>query len=515
VSLRATLRDTSGIHPTMALVMKLDNVVTNKGKFVYSRRIPVDIKHLYPPSKEPFFRCRLRVQRQSAHMVAEHEALEAAFARMVEDARTGMPEAFGLDGIERYKQKAWASVSDPRTERERWMDKRDEAEAMVLSLGGGRDHFEDGGDQERRDILAEDLEKTGADPELRRMVIAVERDDYTGKIEPIAPPPVTLADAAKIYERERLGDNPSKSARNTFKKIKRRLQSSLGPLDSVAMTSLTREHARKVRDDLLSAPKSTGKGTLSPSSVAREINSIKAMVTVGITEFDLRGQAFNPFEKLSLPNSANKARSEWEERDPLPADVLLAVRRRVLARTRIPELRLIWRLLQATGCRGAEITGLQVDDVVFDHEVPHLWVRWNDERQLKTKTSTRPIPLLGDGLDAAQEAVAAVRKAGQNSPALFARYAYDGGPDAVSSALMGHVRKETKNERHVVYSLRHNMKAWLGLSDAPEREENRLLGHADTSVGNRYYGGLYDRLILSSKVLKAAHEEAPQDAWSI
>ncbi|SDN90502.1 hypothetical protein SAMN05216196_102499 [Lutimaribacter pacificus] len=29
----------------MALLMKLDDVVTNKGKFVYSQRIPVDIKH--------------------------------------------------------------------------------------------------------------------------------------------------------------------------------------------------------------------------------------------------------------------------------------------------------------------------------------------------------------------------------------------------------------------------------------------------------------------------------------
>ena len=83
--------------------MKLDNVVINKGKFVYSRRIPVDIKHLYPPSKELFFRCRLRVQQQSAQMVAEHEALEAAFARLVEDARKGVPEAFGLGAVDVHR----------------------------------------------------------------------------------------------------------------------------------------------------------------------------------------------------------------------------------------------------------------------------------------------------------------------------------------------------------------------------------------------------------------------------
>lgn len=36
----------------MALLMKLDNVVTNKGKFVYNRRIPVDIKHLYARERQ-------------------------------------------------------------------------------------------------------------------------------------------------------------------------------------------------------------------------------------------------------------------------------------------------------------------------------------------------------------------------------------------------------------------------------------------------------------------------------
>lgn len=33
---------------------------------------------------------------------------------------------------------------------------------------------------------------------------------------------------------------------------------------------------------------------------------------------------------------------------------------------------------------------------------------------------------------------------------LFQRYAYEGGPDAVSQALMKHLRKVTKNKRHVV-----------------------------------------------------------------
>jgi len=144
----------------------------------------------------------------------------------------------------------------------------------------------------------------------------------------------------------------------------------------------------------------------------------------------------NPFEKLSLPASVVKSvQSEWEERDPLPDDILLAVRCRVMTRVRVSDLRLIWRLLQATGCRGAEITGLQIEDVVLDHTIPHLWVRWNDQRQLKTKTSVRPIPLLGDSLVAAKEAVGAAVAGRHNTTALFSRYAREGGQDAVSGAL--------------------------------------------------------------------------------
>jgi integrase len=487
----------------MALLMKLENVVTNKGKFVYRRRIPSDLRHLFPKT---FFETRFRTQRENADLVAEHAAFQAAFQQMVLDARAGSPEAVGDRGLDRYKQKAWSNIDDPRTEREKWEDMRVEAEDLVRSVRGivSVGHLADGGDEERRQIIADEIERNSGDPLLYR---AVTQPDA-------APPPVTLIDAARVYERERLGENPSKSARNTFNKIKRRLESSLGPLNGLPLASLSREHARKVRDDLLSAPKNNGKGVLSPASVAREINSIKAMITVGITEFDLRGQAFNPFEKLSLPASAVKtARSEWEERDPLPDDILLTVRHRVMTRVRVPELRLIWRLLQATGCRGAEITGLQIEDVVLDHTTPHLWVRWNDERQLKTKTSVRPVPLVGDGLAAAKEALETALEGRQNVPALFPRYAREGGPDAVSGALMGHLRKVTKNRRHVVYSLRHNVKSWLGQSGASERDENRLLGHAETSVGNRYYGGLDDRLQGTAAALKAALEVVNPEAW--
>jgi integrase len=482
----------------MALIMKLPHITTDRGKLKYQRRIRKDAANLIP---QKLFKVTLREQSQGAALVSEHAALEAAYERLHQDALEGHSEAHGKQAVQRYVQSAYDGLDDPRTDREKWESFKTEAEELVRSVKGLSGHYSlgDGGDSERREVVADELERTGAPSLLYRAVVAPNSDA----------PPATLADAANVYAKEKLGDKPSKSARNTFNKIKRRLETSLGPLDRMALVDLRREHAKKVRDDLLKAPKKGG-GTLSVASVEREINSIKAMISVGIEEHDLRGKAFNPFEKLSMPASVSRdPQSEWELRDPFPDNVLIAARQQVMTRVRIPELRLIWRLLQATGCRGAEITGLRTEDVVIDHPTPHIWVRWHEDRQVKTKTSIRPIPLVGDGLEAAKEAV----ELAEESDALFYRYSREGGPDAVSGALMSHVRKITDNPRYVVYSLRHNLKSWLGKAEVSERDENRILGHADSAVGNRFYGGLEERLATTTKALEEALGRAPDGAW--
>ena len=158
----------------MALLMKLPNVGINKGKFVYKRRIPVDIRHLYPHSKAPFFETRFRVQVAGPDLVAEHSALQASFVRMVQDALQGRPEAVGKAGIDRYIGLAWSNIDDPTTQKEKWEHLKTEAEELVRSvralsantyLGNG-EYSDDGGDTVRRDIIAEELVRTGADPLL-------------------------------------------------------------------------------------------------------------------------------------------------------------------------------------------------------------------------------------------------------------------------------------------------------------------------------------------------------------
>ncbi len=58
-------------------------------------------------------------------------------------------------------------------------------------------------------------------------------------------------------------------------------------------------------------------------------------------------------------------------------------------------------LISDTGIRMAEAVGIMAEDVVLDNKTPHIIIRPNAKRRLKTKQSERTIPLVGSSLWAA------------------------------------------------------------------------------------------------------------------
>jgi integrase len=466
----------------MAVLMKLEHLVTKNGKLTFRRRIPQDLLGVI---RKTFFQETLRSQQHGVTLVREHAALMDAFQRMVADGREGV-----LDGTpKQYAEAAWTSLGDSRSELERWREVKVEAQRLLNGVSGFRD------EDERRDILADDLAQRGADPMLYRAVVSPDAE----------PPQVTLKDARNMYLKENMKGGKGRNQMNRLDRVCARVAKSLGPLDRLPLVDLKREHARKLRDDMLNTTKSDG-SVLSPASVKREMNMVRAMVSTAIKEFDLQGKASNPFEKLDIAGADAVPEVEGDRRDPLPPSILKAVRQSIMESVKVPELKLIWRLLEKTGCRGAEITGLRVEDVQLDQEYPHILVRWHEDRRVKTAVSIRSVPLLGDALAAAREAL----KLAGDSVALFPRYAHEGGADAVSQALMKYVRRQSKDKRHVVYSLRHNMKDWLMSAGVPERDEHRILGHSLGGVGNRVYGGGEAKLRASTTAMEKALEVAEE-----
>jgi len=451
----------------MVVVMKLKYVdELGGGRKRFRRRYPKAVAQVLG---ESVFQVAMKA-RDGAELFTEHAKLLSEYEKIVAKARRKAAEQGQLSPLEH------------------WRDAVKEAEELVAGVSGVRD------EDEARMVVADDLERRGADPVLYRAVVSPEAEE----------PPVTMLDAKEMYRTERMGGAHGRNQKNRLERVCRRIEASLGPLDKLALVDLKREHARKLRDDMLSTKKRDG-SALSPSTVRRELDMIRAMVSIAITEHDLQGKAHNPFDGLEVAKANAAPDTEWDKRDPLPRDILLAMRKRMKGKLRQPALGLIWRMLEGTGCRGAEVVGLRVEDVCLTGPYPHIRVQWHEDRRVKTKVSIRSVPLVGDALEAAKEAV----ELADGERMLFPRYAHEGGPDAVSQALMKHLRQFTSNKRHVVYSLRHNMKDYLVSAGVPERDEHRILGHSLGGVGNRVYGGDEAKLKVATEAMKRAHALMP------
>ncbi|WER11019.1 hypothetical protein PUH89_08645 [Rhodobacter capsulatus] len=69
---------------------------------------------------------------------------------------------------------------------------------------------------------------------------------------------------------------------------------------------------------------------------------------------------------------------------------------------------------------------------------------------------------------------------------------------------MKHLRQVSADDKHVIHSLRHNMKDRLILAEVSSLDQNLILGHALGSVGDRVYGGDVAKLRQTTKAMKKA-----------
>ncbi|WP_377277220.1 tyrosine-type recombinase/integrase [Rhizobium sp. R86522] len=361
----------------------------------------------------------------------------------------------------------------------------------------------DGEDAAREQAAAEIIERYPLDPSGHPVGMSAAHELLVRSLLNGAPPRPSprLSDIVSLYKAEKCAgeDKREKKYAQRVDRVAELFTRVIGA--DAELLSINREDARRFRDALAE----TG---IKPESVRRGINIIRAVVNHAIHENGLANSYSNPFNKLPIANL--DAETDVEKRDPLPTDVLQAVRSRVLSRGKT-ELQLIWRLLEGTGCRLAEITGLRVSDVEVSTATPYITVEWHEDRRVKTKASRRDVPLLGDTLEAAKEAL----RLAKGRAMLFDAYGNENGPDNASAALMKHVRAVTKNPLHVVHSLRHNMSDWLRAGGAQEREVNLTLGHSLSGTGSRNYGSKPERLRATTEAMKKAHEVKNREAGPI
>lgn len=113
--------------------------------------------------------------------------------------------------------------------------------------------------------------------------------------------------------------------------------------------------------------------------------------------------------------------------------------------------------------------------------MPHIWIRTNRHRGIKTKGSDRRIPLIGYAYGAALKIMQANPK-----DAVFSRPCHD--TNSLSQRLNKFIRAAgvPKSPRLVTYSFRHTLEEAMRSAGIRERTQRRIMGHTDSSMTGRY-----------------------------
>ncbi|TIL31361.1 tyrosine-type recombinase/integrase [Mesorhizobium sp.] len=412
--------------------------------------------------------------------------------------------------VEQTLAAAWDEVrgiKKPKTARELFQETVERIKALGLNPyrpptdddEAGDDHRDEMRDWIERSAVAEGIAaKYPTDPETDHpMGVSAEDTRLVRMLHTSRPkiPAPTIMDAKKRYLEDRFAlREPSELDRKKDEQRAERaadaIVEALGRVPTVA--SITREEARKVQAHL--------KGKVSAGTVDRYLNDVRSIINHAIAEFPDLHELKNHFTGLPI-----LAGGRWggptadEEGRPLTVGEATAIRERIERLSRQHDLILIWRMLEGTGCRLAEVTGLRVVDVVVDGDMPYLDIKPHDRRGLKTVASIRRVPLVGDALDAAR---ASLKLAG-DSEMMFPRYGVEGGNTAASAALMKHVREITDDKLARVHSLRHNMADKLKVAGVEEADRKLVLGHALGGEGKRY-GGPEGRLVAATRAVRKA-----------
>ena len=210
------------------------------------------------------------------------------------------------------------------------------------------------------------------------------------------------------------------------------------------------------------------------ATVRRRINCISAILNYAYAELDVDKR--NPFSRLFIKGEGQ----DVHKRGTFSLDQLKQGYEHALSSG--SQVKLLMPLLGETGCRLAEIVGLELNDIDMAEEAIH--VRPNNIRRLKTANSTRTLPLVGYAKEAM---ILALQHA--DGHCLYPRYLKDGTCRAThaSNALGKWLKKDFGLTAH---SLRHTFRDRLRASGCPLELIDQIGGWSSIgTIGSKYGQG--------------------------
>ncbi|WP_198912331.1 tyrosine-type recombinase/integrase [Parvularcula mediterranea] len=306
---------------------------------------------------------------------------------------------------------------------------------------------------------------------------------------------ITVSEAFEVYVEKIAFDdqfNKSDAQRRSWEKTKR---TSIGyfieRVGDVPLGSITRELATEYRDwwqDRL-RPKDPATKPVTPNTANRHIGNIRSLY-LRYHKYVGKPDIVDPFKGFFFAGKSEVKRAAFS--DDWVRDRIL---KPGLFDSLNVELRTIFFLLIETGARLSEIVSLQADDIRLDCEVPHILIRPEQNRELKTSDSRREIPLVG----VAERAITSCSHG-------FPRY-YDRST-LVSANLMKafKTRKLLPTKDHVLYSFRHAFEDRMLEGGLDYGLRCALMGHKNNRPEYGSGGSLAYR---RAELLKIAHPFDP------
>ena len=221
------------------------------------------------------------------------------------------------------------------------------------------------------------------------------------------------------------------------------------------------------------------------TTIRRRINSLSAILNYAYAELDLDKR--NPFTRLIIRNEGQDA----QKRGTFTNEQLKDGYDKAIASG--SQVKLLMPLLGETGCRLAEIVGLEIRDIDMKNELIHI--RPNSIRRLKTSNSERVLPLVGYAKVAMKLALKHA-----DSHCLYPRYLKDGTCRAshASNALGKWLKKDFGLTAH---SLRHTFRDRLRASGCPLELIDQIGGWSSIGTTGSKYGQGYDLDALKEQIV--------------
>ena len=281
-------------------------------------------------------------------------------------------------------------------------------------------------------------------------------------------PKIPVSKAFEIYcEKIALSDTVRKSPAQikAWRKAKKRAVNNFIKIcGDLSMNEIERRHGQAFYDwwGKRLIPDPSGKA-MAPNTANRDIGNMKKLFRE-YWAFEGEEERENPFRNLRYSDKQIEKvphfENEWVREKMLNPTVFSGLN---------PQAVLICYALIETGCRPSEIANLKPENIILSGDTPHIKIRATNDRELKTSSSVREIPLVGVSLEAMKKA-----------PQGFPHYHDKNNLLSITLHKGFRARKLFPTPKHKIYSFRHSFEKRMLEGGIDYGLRCDLMGHSNT-----------------------------------